>query len=208
MKNLLTTYICTLLLLTGCQNKKSESKSEVIIENPKQTDSSVNKDSLLINLSNQILLSIKSKDFQSFSKFMHPDSGTRFSPYAYITTADKKFNRQEFLNAVETNKLIHWGISAGSGDTIRLTVADYFARFVYDVDFIHPEKTALNHFLGGGSSLNNLLEFYGNADFTESYFSGFDKKYAGMDWRTLRLVFTKNKDKYYLVGIVHDQWTP
>ena len=197
-----------MLLVTGCQNKKSESKSEVVIEKPEQAVASVNKDSVLINLSNQILLSIKNKDFQSFSQFMLPDSGTRFSPYGYITTADKRFNRQEFLNGIENNKLIDWGITGGSGDTIRLTIADYFARFVYDVDFIHPEKTALNHFLAGGSSLNNLLEFYDNADFTESYFSGFDKKYGGMDWRTLRLVFKKYQDEFYLAGVVHDEWTP
>jgi UDP-N-acetyl-2-amino-2-deoxyglucuronate dehydrogenase len=29
----------------------------------------------------------------------------------------------------------------------------------------------------------------------------------GMDWRSLRLVFEKKNDIWYLVGIIHDQWT-
>jgi (p)ppGpp synthase/HD superfamily hydrolase len=28
-----------------------------------------------------------------------------------------------------------------------------------------------------------------------------------MDWRSLRLVFEKKNDIWYLVGIIHDQWT-
>lgn len=208
MKILLITGICTLLLLTRCQEKKSETPEVVAIENFSLADTESNKDSVLLNLSNQILVSIKNKDFYAFINFMHPDSGIRFSPYAYITTNDKQFNRQDFLKAVNSGKLIDWGIAAGNGDIIHLTVKDYFARFVYDVDFIHAEKTSLNHFLAGGNSLNNLLEFYLNSEFTESYFSGFDIKYGGMDWRTLRLVYKKHRDDFYLVGIVHDEWTP
>jgi hypothetical protein len=37
--------------------------------------------------------------------------------------------------------------------------------------------------------------------------SGFDPEYEGMDWRSLRLVFEKKNDIWYLVGIIHDQWT-
>jgi (p)ppGpp synthase/HD superfamily hydrolase len=28
-----------------------------------------------------------------------------------------------------------------------------------------------------------------------------------MDWRSLRLVFEKKDDIWYIVGIIHDQWT-
>jgi hypothetical protein len=80
-------------------------------------------------------------------------------------------------------------------------------KFVYDVDFAKPEKASVDKFLGGGNSLNNLLQVYKDCHFTESYFSGFEKKYEGMDWRTLRLVFKERDKKFYLIGIVHDQWT-
>jgi hypothetical protein len=48
---------------------------------------------------------------------------------------------------------------------------------------------------------------YRNYDFTESHFSGFEEKYGGMDWRSLRLVFKEIKGRFFLVGVVHDKWT-
>jgi hypothetical protein len=41
----------------------------------------------------------------------------------------------------------------------------------------------------------------------EYHFSGFDKKFEGMDWASLKLVFENSNNEWYLVGIVHDQWT-
>ncbi|HEV8269657.1 MAG TPA: hypothetical protein VGQ04_00050, partial [Chitinophagaceae bacterium] len=70
-----------------------------------------------------------------------------------------------------------------------------------------PEKRSVNKFIGAGNSLNNLEMVYKNCDFTESNFSGFDKKYEGMDWKTLRLVFKERNKRFYLIGIIHDEWT-
>jgi len=28
-----------------------------------------------------------------------------------------------------------------------------------------------------------------------------------MDWRSLKLVFKKYEDRFYLVGIIHSEWT-
>ena len=44
-----------------------------------------------------------------------------------------------------------------------------------------------------------------------AHFPGFDKKYGGMDWESLRLVFEDatlgGGTELMLVGIVHAQWT-
>jgi hypothetical protein len=42
----------------------------------------------------------------------------------------------------------------------------------------------------------------------EFFFPGFEKKYDGLDFRALRLVFRIENKNPYLVGVVHDQWTP
>jgi hypothetical protein len=42
----------------------------------------------------------------------------------------------------------------------------------------------------------------------EYYFPGFDPQYGGMDWRSLRLVFSDHGGTWYLAGIIHDEWTP
>jgi hypothetical protein len=41
----------------------------------------------------------------------------------------------------------------------------------------------------------------------EYHFSGFVEDYGGMDWVSLRLVFIEEEGSWFLVGIVHDQWT-
>ena len=88
-----------------------------------------------------------------------------------------------------------------------MTIENYFKKFVYNADFLNAEQTNLNKMVGSGNSLNNLITTYKGCNYTESYFSGFDKKYDGMDWCCLRLVYTKYQLKYYLIAIVHDQWT-
>ena len=102
---------------------------------------------------------------------------------------------------------ISWGKYDGTGKDILLPIDKYFDKFVYDVDFINAEQVAVNEVLGTGNSLINIRQVYPGADFTESYFSGFEEKYGGMDWRSLRLVFQFYKEQPYLVGMVHDQWT-
>ena len=43
--------------------------------------------------------------------------------------------------------------------------------------------------------------------FIDYHFSGFDQKLNGMDWVSLRLVFEKQNGQYFIVAIIHDQWT-
>jgi hypothetical protein len=103
--------------------------------------------------------------------------------------------------------MINWGQFAGTGDPIRMSLNNYMQRFVYDVDFVKPEKREVNKFIGSGNSMNNLLSVYKDCYFTESHFSGFEEKYQGMDWKSLRLVFKERNKRFYLIGIVHDEWT-
>jgi hypothetical protein len=167
-----------------------------------------NKDSLIFALTKQVLTSIKNRDFKKFASYIHPAFGVRFSPSAYIdTSTDIKLTSTQFINAVIKKTKINWGTYDPSGDTIFLTITDYFKEFVYDVNFLNAEKSSVNKIINEGNTLNNLNSIYHNCDFSESYFSGFEKKYGGMDWRSLRLVFKKYNNRYFLIGVIHDQWT-
>ncbi len=179
------------------------SADPVSITNPKSKN-----DSVLLDLSKEILEVIKEKDYNKLSEYIHPFDGVRFSPYGYIdTSTDIKSSRSDFNKNAYSNKKITWGSYDGSGDPIKLTYRKYFARFVYDADFLNAEKTSLNLCLGAGNSQNNIEAIYYGLPYTESYFSGFDEKYSGMDWRSLRLVYKEYEGKYYLVAIRHDEWT-
>jgi hypothetical protein len=168
------------------------------------------KDSILLRLTNNILLTLKNKNYSAFANHIHPVSGIRFSPYGYVDTlSNLRFSREKYIAMARNDNqdMIVWGAFDGTGDPIKMTLNNYMQRFVYDVDFVKPENRTVNDFIGTGNSLNNLLSVYKNCDFTESYFSGFKKEYAGMDWKSLRLVFKERNGKFLLVGIVHDEWT-
>ena len=165
-------------------------------------------DKLILEVTKQVLTSIKKKDYKSFAGFIHPTLGVRFSAYSYIDTVkDVKFSPDEFRDQIKKENKFIWGSYDGTGDSIFMTINDYFAKFVYDADFLNSEKRSVNSMIGSGNTLNNLEEAYKDCSFSESYFSGFDKEFEGMDWCSLRLVFKKYNGKYYVVGIVHDQWT-
>jgi hypothetical protein len=136
--------------------------------------------------------------------------GLRFSPYAFVDTAhDVRMTRGKLLAEARKTKQgkILWGEYDGTGDPIQLTLNEYLKRFVYDADYLNPEKIKLNELITGGNTSSNISAVYPGCDFIESYFSGFDKKYEGMDWRSLRLVYKMHEGRYYLIGIVHDEWT-
>jgi len=165
-------------------------------------------DSVILVLTKEILTVIKDKDYKKLTEYIHPEDGIRFSPYAYIDTAnDVTATRSTFRLNAYTNKKRIWGSYDGGGDPIKMTFKEYFKKFVYDVDFLNAEKTTLNTKSSRGSTMNNMDDIYPGCIYTESYFSGFEEKYDGMDWRALRLVYKEYEGKYYLVGIIHDEWT-
>jgi hypothetical protein len=205
--------LLTLLFACNQQDDKKPSADTVIA----QKDTLIKKDepvvitndsTVLTQLARTVLKSCKEKDFKLLSSFIHPVAGLRFSPYAYVdTTTHQRLSAPALRNLASSKQKIKWGFYDGSGDTILLNLAGYFNRFVYDKDFMAAPKRSLNKILGGGNSLNNLTKIYPGCDFMEFYFPGTDPKYGGMDWKTLRLVFKKEKDKTWLVGIIHDEWT-
>jgi len=227
MKKLFVVIVSICSFVSACKNK-SESKIETAagdstttidrradsLLQAKRLQDSVRsahrKDSILLKLTQNILVTLKNKNYSAFANYIHPVSGIRFSPYGYVDTLSHlRFSREKFIaTAKDDNQdMIVWGKFDGTGDPIKMTLNNYMQRFVYDVDFAKSEKRSVNEFIGSGNSLNNLLSVYKNCDFTESYFSGFKKEYAGMDWKSIRLVFKERNGRFLLVGIVHDEWT-
>lgn len=210
MAKFIIAAISICLFIPACKDE-TKKKDEI---KPTATDTAqapkFNKDSVLLHLTQDILIALKNKNYSALAEFIDPVSGVRFSPYGFVDTIRNViFSKEQFAEQAGSSKQdkIVWGYFDGSGDTINMTLNEYIAKFVYDVDFSKPETRKINEFIGHGNSLNNLLAVYKNCDFTESHFSGFEKKYEGMDWRSLRLVFKERDGKFFLVGVVHDQWT-
>ncbi len=227
MKNSFITFVAICFFIAACKDgskgkvEKSTNESfpsassrEDSLQKAKAISDSSSavhrKDSILLKLTRDILSALKNKNYSAFANYIDPVSGIRFSPYGFVDTIhDIRLSKRAFIAEVgdAAPEMMTWGQFAGTGDPIKMTMNNYIQRFVYDVDFSKPEKREVNKFIGSGNSLNNLQAVYKECDFTESHFPGFDEKYKGMDWKSLRLVFKERKKKFYLVGIVHDEWT-
>jgi hypothetical protein len=151
---------------------------------------------------------LKAKDGAKVATFAHPDKGVRFSMYPFVRTdTDVVLKAADLAIAFTDPKVRLWGVTDGKGEDFRVTFADYYPKFVYDVDFAKAPDVAYNRAIGTGNSTDNSATAYPDAIMVEFHYSGFDPQYSGMDWRSLRLFFEQKNGAWYLVGIVHAQWT-
>lgn len=151
---------------------------------------------------------IKAKDFGQLATIVHPDKGVRFTPYPYIDLQQDKVFAADQVAALASDTTVHtWGNFDGSGDPISLTFSDYYQKFVYDHEFIDAELIGNNQIVSRGNTVDNVQQAYASGRFIEFYFDGFDPQYEGIDWSSLKLVFEQKDGIWYLVGVVHGQWT-
>lgn len=151
---------------------------------------------------------LEAQDLAGLADYVHPEKGVRFSPYFYTDlTDDQLFMKENVPGLFEDEQIYYWGAYDGSGEPIELNFSDYYALFIYDEDFLQAEMIGNNVPIGQGNTYDNIFEAYPEARFTEFHFPGFDPEFAGIDWRSLRLIFESLEGHFYLVGITHGQWT-
>ncbi|NSL52785.1 hypothetical protein HR057_13595 [Bacillus sp. P2(2020)] len=217
-----------LLLVSGCTseandkahldklNKQIQEQAQVIDRLKQENEELAKKaaewqtinDKKVLSAALAIVEALKAKDMDRLAMYAHPDKGVRFSPYGHVDpSSDIVFAKDELPSLMESSRMYQFGTFDGSGEPIMMTFGDYFQKFVYDVDFANPHMIGNNIVIGKGNTLENIHEVYPNGVFVEFHFTGFDKQYNGMDWKSLRLVFEQDGDIWRLVGIVHDQWT-
>lgn len=163
--------------------------------------------SSLTDISQTVIFTIKDRDWVKLSDFINPLKGVRFTPYANINLQKNIiFTKDEIKHISNNTTKYHWGDYDGSGFPINMTFTEYYGKFVYDKDFANTKQVSMNNTIGHGNSLNNISTVYPDASYVEYYIPGSEKT-AGMDWASLRLVFEKYEENWFLVGVVHDQWT-
>lgn len=213
-----------ILMLTGCTTSNNadlqeeieakniiiETLEERIVElesgeNASEEEPSSNS---LLSTVVEVINILKDQDMTNLSTHIHPSKGVRFSPYGYIDVQTSQvFNVSQVAALTQDTQNYIWGSYDGTGDPIELSFNDYYEKFIYDEDFANPHMIGNNHTIGTGNSINNIGEIFTNGVFVEFHFTGFEPQYEGLDWKSLRLVFEQENATWYLVGIVHDQWT-
>lgn len=209
MKKIILVFQCVIILSCSQNEKPAEIADERTDANTVSTDTlrtSESEQQNLKQLNDQILQILKQGNHRELANFIHPRKGVRFSMYAYIEPAkDKVFTREDFIKYINTNVKFTWGQKDGTGEIYQTTLKNYLEEWVYSRDFSKSDYSE-NEMKGKGNTINNLKEIYPNADFTENYING-SEQYSFMDWNSLRFVFEKLGNKYYLTAVVNDQWT-
>jgi hypothetical protein len=172
-------------------------------------------DKTVARLAREVVQALKTEDMTRLATFIEPNAEVRFSPYANVKDSDLVFTPDQLVKAFNDPAVYLWGSFEGSGAPIQLTFADYYTRFVYSQDFASATQVGYNHSLSSASVIDNSYDFYPNSIIVEYYLPGANPDYgAGLDWQSLKLVFQQiapigsNPDgQWYLVGIIHSQWT-
>lgn len=154
-----------------------------------------------------VIIALKDSDIASLKTYVHPKKGVLFSPYVHIDAEHAQTFPAEELPGIDDDKLFVWGSYDGSGEPIELSFGDYYKKFVYDEEFINAEQIGWDEILSSGNTEPNLKETFPGCYIVDYHFSGFDKQYEGMDWKSLILAFEEHEGGWYVSAIVHSQWT-
>lgn len=159
-------------------------------------------------LAYSVLCYINRGDFEALSGLIHPEFGVVFSPYATVSLSTDKCFRAEQVAGFETDtKLYVWGVYAGNGEPIELTVSDYFSMFVTDRDYQAAPVVGVNHIVRSGNALENFTDEFKDVQFIDFHIPGNpangDDDY---DWSSLRIGFEEFGGALWLTVILHSQW--
>lgn len=166
----------------------------------------ISKEETLATMNSNLLQFLKTKSFDKFATYIHPLKGVRFSMYAFVSPEkDKIFSKKEFLESLPGPEKFTWGNKDGSGEVYAVPLQNYLTDWVWKKDFTQS-KYELNGKISHGNSKDNAREIYPGADVTVNYIPG-TAQYSEMDWQTLSFVFEEYNGRYYLTGVINDQWT-
>lgn len=155
-----------------------------------------------------VVEALKARDYDALSQMIHPKKGVVFTPYSNVDlSANLKFTPEQIAALSSDTTEYVWGFYDGAGTPIELTMSEYFAKFVFNVDYTAAPIIGVNKVVQTGNSLENVLQVFPNAKFVEFHYPSLDTELQGMDWCSLKVVFEKYENTYKVVALVHSQWT-
>jgi len=181
--------LAALLFLVGCTTQQQVTPEEAVRA-----------------LAAEVLSALEQADQDALADLVHPTKGVRFSPYSYVQIGEDLVFTADELRNLDPDEVRTWGNYDGSGMPIELSFREYLHKFAYRPQYKETDQISFNEPIGSGNTINNVSEAYPDGVFVEYHHPG-TEEYSGMDWYSLRLVFEQMDGKWYLVGVVNDQWT-
>ena len=162
----------------------------------------------LLETAGLAVTALKEQNYRALANLVHPEDGVLFAPYSTVDpNANLRFTADQIAALPRDNETYVWGLSDGMGTPIELTMADYFARFVYNADYANAPVIGVDRVVGTGNALENVADAFPGARFVEYYFPGIKAEHNGFDWCGLKLVFSVFEEQYKLIAVIHSEWT-
>jgi len=166
------------------------------------------RNTLLLAQATEVTQILNRHDYEALASCIHPDKGVTFTPYATVDPdRDLCFTAAQ-VSSLETNRHTYvWGTDVTTGSPIELTMQDYFARYVCNADYSQAPQIGIDSVIATGNALENAAAAFPDGRFVEFYYPGLNSNKEGYDWCALKLVFEAKDEQWYLVGIIHSEWT-
>ena len=162
----------------------------------------------LLNIACAVNGALRDRDYATLASYVHPQMGVTFTPYSTVDPdSDLTFTPAQIRDLKGDDTVYTWGTEDGRGLPIQMTMVQYLDRYVYDTDYTQAPEIGIDRIITSGNALENLSEAYPDCRFVDFSFPSADPVNDGLDWSSLKLVFYPEASRWYLVGIVHGEWT-
>lgn len=154
------------------------------------------------------VLLLRDGDYTRLADMAHPDKGIVFVPYSHVDLeANLCFSADQVRQFGTDSTAYIWGLTEGDGAPILMTPVEYFARYVYNVDYSAAKMIGVGTVLKTGNALENVADAFPDAAFIELHMPGADPQSEGLGWNSLKVVLEVQNGVEYIVALIHSEWT-
>ena len=162
----------------------------------------------LLRASAGVAEALKKGDYETLAAYVHPERGVTLTPYSTVDfDQDQCFTADQIRVLRDDATRYLWGYSDGRGEPIQMTFVEFLGEYAFSVDYTQATSVGVDQVVMTGNSLENVRDAYPDCRFVDLCYPSLDPAYSGLDWCSLKMVFAPTQSGWYLVGLIHSQWT-
>jgi hypothetical protein len=149
-----------------------------------------------------VIQALKQHDMAQVATFVHPTAGLQFGLEGRIQNSPT-FSKSQ-VQALWTDPTEYlWGHVGGQPTEVKSSFQAFYPGSIYHQDFANAPVVSYGKVAKESNSNDTVPAGQMMVDY---HFPGFDPKYDGMDWTSLRLYFAQHDGQWYLLSVISDNW--
>lgn len=151
-----------------------------------------------------VLQSIKDKNLNTLSSFVHPEKGARFSQFIARYDSDLVLSSKEIVDIFNDKEVYFWGYNIFTDQPINENKSKMFT-WIVEQDYTLAKEITYNNPTDKHGYPEPYNKDYPGSIIVECFYEGENKD---LDWKTRRIVFEEFQDQWFIVGFNNAFWTP